>query len=323
MNLSFEAFSKQHIAQAVQLVLDELAQERTHCPALPQNDFTDRLTGLLSWLAEQRYGQAAVCEGRLMGYLVFAGPWDGVLGHAKGVFSPLGGSAIARPCQDRAYLASMLLESVANRLVAEGVYSIEIARFAHDETVARSLVLNGFGIRCCDAVQRVDCLSGEGAPSGVVLTELPRDAFAAVRPLQQGLHRHLAKAPVFLPHAQEGFDEWFDRWIHRERMRIFVAMAGEKPLGFLSVDDDGENVLTECDCMKNICGAYVDEGCRGSGLAHALLRYMADTLGREGVTHLGVDCETMNPTALRFWGKHFRTYTYSFARRIDERACVT
>lgn len=186
MNLSFEAFSKQHIAQAVQLALDELAQERTHCPALPQNDFTDRLTGLLSWLAEQRYGQAAVCEGRLMGYLVFAGPWDGVLGHAKGVFSPLGGSAIARACQDRAYLASMLLESVANRLVAEGVYSIEIARFAHDETVARSLVLNGFGIRCCDAVQRVDCLSGEGAPSGVVLTELPREAFAAVRPLQQG-----------------------------------------------------------------------------------------------------------------------------------------
>ena len=29
--------------------------------------------------------------------------------------------------------------------------------------------------------------------------------------------------------------------------------------------------------------------------------------------------ETLNPTALNFWGKHFDHYTYSFARRIDER----
>ena len=31
------------------------------------------------------------------------------------------------------------------------------------------------------------------------------------------------------------------------------------------------------------------------------------------------DCETLNPTALNFWGKYFDPYTYSFARRIDER----
>lgn len=27
----------------------------------------------------------------------------------------------------------------------------------------------------------------------------------------------------------------------------------------------------------------------------------------------------VNPTALRFWGKHFENYTYSYHRRIDER----
>ena len=32
-----------------------------------------------------------------------------------------------------------------------------------------------------------------------------------------------------------------------------------------------------------------------------------------------VDCETLNPTALRFRGKYFVPFTYSFCRRIDER----
>ncbi len=31
------------------------------------------------------------------------------------------------------------------------------------------------------------------------------------------------------------------------------------------------------------------------------------------------DCEILNSTALKFWGKYFVNYTYSFARRIDER----
>ena len=26
----------------------------------------------------------------------------------------------------------------------------------------------------------------------------------------------------------------------------------------------------------------------------------------------------MNPNALRFWGKHFEAYTYSYVRRLDE-----
>lgn len=38
-----------------------------------------------------------------------------------------------------------------------------------------------------------------------------------------------------------------------------------------------------------------------------------------GKTYLGVDYETVNPTALHFWTKYFTPYTYSYIRRIDER----
>lgn len=35
--------------------------------------------------------------------------------------------------------------------------------------------------------------------------------------------------------------------------------------------------------------------------------------------YLTAGCETLNPNALRFWGKHFKNYMYSYHRRMDER----
>ena len=60
-------------------------------------------------------------------------------------------------------------------------------------------------------------------------------------------------------------------------------------------------------------------GHRGSGVYDSLLAFVIDTLKHEDYKRLGVDCETLNPTALRFWGKYFSVYTYGLIRRIDER----
>ncbi|MGN1181187.1 MAG: GNAT family N-acetyltransferase, partial [Suilimivivens sp.] len=58
---------------------------------------------------------------------------------------------------------------------------------------------------------------------------------------------------------------------------------------------------------------------RSKGVAKQLLDAMARRCMKEGKSYLGVDYETINPTALRFWTKYFEPYTYSFIRRIDER----
>ncbi|SEL41337.1 Acetyltransferase (GNAT) family protein [Ruminococcus albus] len=100
---------------------------------------------------------------------------------------------------------------------------------------------------------------------------------------------------------------------------MFAAEADGEIIGFISLEDEAENFITRHNTMKNICGAYFDEKYRGKGTAQGLLGFIIETLKAEGVTHLGVDCETLNPTALNFWGKYFGPYTYSFARRIDER----
>ena len=317
MSILFEKFTEKHINEAIKLALTELENERKYCPDLPREDFSKHLTGVLHWLSSQPYGKAAISDGKLIGYLIFAGPWDGFFGDVKGVFSPLGASAFSYDYKNRGRLASMLFSSVAEEFVGKGVFSCALSRYAHDEEAAKSFVLNGFGIRCSDFVRKISEFDFRSNSCEIVFKELPADKFAAVEHLQRGLHRHLAGAPIFFP--GEDFDEWFKSWIKRETMRIFVAESDGEIIGFISLEDEAENFITEHNTMKNICGAYFDKKYRGNGIAQNLLLFIAKNLKAEGVTHLGVDCETLNPTALNFWGKYFEPYTYSFARRIDER----
>lgn len=319
MNIQFEKFTKEYINDAIKLALAELQAEQMHCLDLPCSDYEGRLREILSWLSSQPYGKMAICDGKLVGYMLFAGPWEGFHGNCKGVFSPVGGSAFSYECKNRGKLASMLFSEVAQEFVKEKVYNCALSRYAHDEEVTKSFIFNGFGIRCMDAVRSMESFTFRNIPEDVIMEELPREHYFEVEHLQKGLHQHLLTAPVFFPLPACGFKEWFSEWIKREMMRIFVAKTNEKVIGFISVDDEGENFITEYNGMKNICGAYFAEEYRGKDIAQGLLTYVANTLKEEGVTHLGVDCETMNPTALRFWQKHFEEYTYSFARRIDER----
>ena len=199
MNITFEKFTEKHIAEAVKLALAELENERKFCPDLPHEDFSKHLTGVLHWLSTQPFGKAALCDGKLVGYLIFAGPWDGFFGDVKGVFSPLGGSAFSYDYRNRGRLASMLFSSVAEEFVEQKVFSCALSRYAHDEEVAKSFVMNGFGIRCSDAVREISSLAISHSSGNIYFVELPSNEFERIRKLRSGLVKHLEKAPVFCP----------------------------------------------------------------------------------------------------------------------------
>ena len=48
-----------------------------------------------------------------------------------------------------------------------------------------------------------------------------------------------------------------------------------------------------------------------------LLEHVKADLKAENIPLLGVDCESINPTANRFWQKFFTPYTCSVTRRIE------
>ncbi len=103
-------------------------------------------------------------------------------------------------------------------------------------------------------------------------------------------------------------------------MRVFTAWRGEELIAYLEVTGEGENFVTNDPQMQNICGAYCMPQYRGQGVIQGLLGYAMKVLKDEGYTKLGVDFESLNPTAWGFWTKYFKAYTYSLTRRIVESA---
>ena len=63
----------------------------------------------------------------------------------------------------------------------------------------------------------------------------------------------------------------------------------------------------------------MQESYRKQGIAQQLLGYVCRVCEGEGKRYLGVDCATLNQTALRLWGKYLDAYNSSYIRRIDER----
>ncbi|MDO5517464.1 MAG: GNAT family N-acetyltransferase [Clostridium sp.] len=307
--------NKMYLDDAVALALNEYRQEAEKCKSLIRDNFESRIRYMLKELFENKHGKAAFLDNKLIGYISFFGPWDKVFGNVKGVFSPIGGSAFSG--SDRGKLASILFEESSKEMAKEGICTFSLSRYAHDEEVGRSFIMNGFGIRCSDAVMKLrDRHIVDEMNTEIEIIELKGKEKNKIEDLKKGLTRHLSSAPAFYPTDISRFDEWFND----DDIRVIAAKDEENFVGYMAIRDrGGETFIFEHSSMYSICGAYVDENYRGRKVAQQILEYVCHISENEGKAYLGVDCETLNPTALRFWGKYFESYTYSYSRRIDER----
>jgi len=304
-----------HVEEALKLAIGEYENECRQIKQMPVIDVTDQLRRLITGLFRNNFGVVAMCEGEMAGYLAFTEPIEGFFGICRGAYSPLGGNAFSG--NDRGRLCSELVEAGMEQLLKEAeVTSVALSRYADDPYVDRSLVLNGFGIRCSDAVMDLNEIKLRDIyHDDITFTELIGDEKRRVLDLRYGLVKHMSDSPIFFPTDIRQYMMHFPK----EQSRIFAALKEEAVIGYMSIQDEGETFISEADSMKNICGAFVKEEYRGAHVADDLLAYVCNVCKKEGITYLGVDCETLNPNALRFWGKHFKNYTYSYHRRIDER----
>ena len=100
---------------------------------------------------------------------------------------------------------------------------------------------------------------------------------------------------------------------------VYVACDGGGAFAFLIVEEGGETFVDELPGIRHVGKAYCEPGHRGSGAMPALLAAAQRDLAAQGIERLGVDCETLNPPAYRFWRRHFSAFTYSAVRRLDAR----
>ena len=278
--------------------------------------------GLIEWIFGENLGVIARDEnGKLTGYMLFAGPMGGFFGNCDGAFSPLGCSWVSPKLESkqRTDLMSRLLQKGMEILVSKKITSIALSEPCWDDDISHALSLNGFGIRCSDTIMQIkdeDFKCRRNCDSDVSFEELAPGKIDLIKPLFSELQEHLAASPCFFPPEKGCFETWSERY----EGKIIVAKSGENIAGHIAfTDKEGENFISSSSGVLNIHGMFVKKEFRAKGVADGLLKAVYELAQKEGFNFLGVDFETINPNALHFWTKYFEPYTYSWHRRIDER----
>lgn len=309
-------FTVEYAAAAKLLAMDNYREEREHVSCLPE---VRELPGLQE-LAENGFGVAAVEDDRLLGFCAYIGPWENEFGSmAQGIFSPVHAHGAIK--ENRADIYRRMYQTLAEKLVQRGIAYHTIALYAHDSAAVSGLFTYGFGMRCMDAVRTLEEIPMTGrADETIACRESGQTDFSEIRKLRACLGEHLGKSPCFIMMSDADIENW-QRRKESDGVRVFTAWKGEELVAYLEITDDGENFATEDAEMQNICGAYCVPTYRSQGIMQYLLNHVMRTLRAEGYTKLGVDYESINPTARGFWTKYFEPYTYSLTRRIVESAC--
>ncbi len=310
-------FTEEYIADAQALAMENYQEERRHVKSLPEMGI---FYSPLCELAGNGLSVAAVENDRLVGFWGCEGPWENEFGStASGIFTPIHLHGAVR--EKREHIYRRMYQSLAERLARQGIAYHTIALYAHDISAVQGLFTYGFGMRCVDAVRTLDQITVTGeADRDIICREIGRADYPKIRTLRAGLGAHLGKSPCFIMMSDAAIDSWQQRK-ESGGVRVFAAWRGEEPVAYLEITDDGENFATKVPEMQNICGAYCKPLDRGQNIMQMLLNHVITVLKEEGFSRLGVDYESINPSAWGFWTKYFEAYTYSLTRRIVESAC--
>lgn len=311
--MNIVTFENHHIEAAKGLAFANYQQERQRVRDLPELKEVPDLTRF----AKNGLGVAAEENGKLVGFLGCVGPFPNAFGSCvKGVFSPIHANGAITGARERIY--KQMYQAAAEKWAVRGILYHAIALYAHDTQALGALFQYGFGMRCVDAIRPMSSISCRNAPD-FLLCRLPKEEVARLRSLRRALSAHLSQSPCFLYSTAKTDAAWIAKAETRDT-QVFAAQRDGEVAAFIEVGEDGENFITETPGMKNICGAFCLPQYRGTGLFTNLLNFAVEQLREEGITRLGVDYESINPTANGAWGKYFTPYTYSVTRRIPESA---
>ncbi len=295
------------------LLKENFEEARRSHPILPDDVYIPSVEQLFT----NCLGSAAYEDDKMIGFLSGFGPWGPVFctKDAMGVYSPLHAHAAVR--ENRKGIYQMLYQAAAEKWARMGAASHTITLYDPDEDAKEAFFEYGFGKRCVDLMRTTDGMNISSKK--MEFSELSKSDGTQIRHLRRALNQHLSKSPAFMKTDENVIENWLDKR-EADPPRVFIAEMDGEICAYMEVQDEGENFITAHPSIMNICGAYCLPEFRGQNIASALLNFILETLKRENMPLIGVDCESINPTAIHFWKKYFTPYTQSLVRRIDENA---
>lgn len=315
MKIEIREFDKSLGNEAASLFKQSYLEEVYAMPFLPKDDqMMQRIDDSIKELFEQGSGVMAFDDQKLIGYLV---GWTAsqLFGPVKGIFSPMVGHTAKK--EHRRMIYAKMLEHGLKHWVEKGYLSFAASVLAHDKGLIDEFFVNGFGMRCIDAMRKSERIHTSVKDVSVVKAEL--DDLKDIAPLHQRHHEYYRKSPIFMPRQAEDALADLNEWVSHPNHHLWIAKKEDRVIGYIRIQPEGETVVSSHSQVMNVTGAYVMEEVRALGVASLLLDEVQRWLIEQGYHLCGVDYEAINPAAYRFWNRYFTPYTVSVARRIDER----
>ena len=316
-------FQTQHIEPAAALFCAGYRRLRAHVPALPTRmEDPAVVSQSLDWLISQRPMQAAVQDGRLIGFL----GWilvDEFRNTARlGAYIPEWGWAVAAGA-DLPAVTRALYRAAACEMVAAGVNVHAITLLADDAAAREAWFWHGFGLTGIDAVRPLhEALPIRPPAPGVSLRAASAADLALLVEIEAEHWQHYAQPPTLMVASAPDGPAEFAQFVATPPNTAWLAFKDGILAGYLrlqSVIQGGAAVLNSQETI-GITGAYVRPAYRGLGLAPALIeaarQYYAAQTAPHGpaFTCLAVDFESINPEAAAFWPRYFTPVTFSLIR---------
>ncbi|MCL1805849.1 MAG: GNAT family N-acetyltransferase [Clostridiales bacterium] len=307
-------FTAAHIEQAMRIAKLNYDEERGFAPALPPIGAVPDLAPY----AGNSLGVAAFENGQMLGFLCCVSPFNNAFSStdAVGVFSPMGANGALG--ENRAMVYARMYQAAGEKWVRAGASSHAICLYAHEKEIQRQFFLYGFGMRCVDAIRRLDDIT-EPTCDGFAFSEIAADEALEVLPLENLQHKGFIESPFFLLRSEHSENDWLRYWAASDPV-CFAAKHESRTIAYILAESDGENFIRDTEGYLHITGMYCLPEHRGQGVSHKLLNLLIQKLRGNGYTRLGADFESINPSGFGFWTKHFTVYTHSVVRRIDEYA---
>jgi len=307
---------EEHLEEAAGLVATRYRALREQVPSMPPRyEDAASFLPLLSDLAGQAPGVAALRAGRLAGFLV---AWS--LPEFRGkraAYSPEWGNAADLEDSGRIYRA--MYGPLVEQWVAGGYGRHVLTIMAHDRPALEAWHWQGFGLMSVDGMRDLS-----PAAMGDAAIELrragPEDA-GLVWTLDRALHRYLAGPPTYLYDEEEESQQEWEAWLDKAGNALWLAYDGGQAVAYMMFGPASQKAATiivdEGTC--SITGAFTKAEVRRSGMGAALLNEGLAWAQPAGYERCGVDFEPENVLGSRFWMRHFQPVCYSLMRDVDER----
>ncbi|MCL2883970.1 MAG: GNAT family N-acetyltransferase [Oscillospiraceae bacterium] len=305
-------FTAAHMEEAASLAKQNYEDEQEFVPALPAVESVSAL----GEFADNGLGVAAFEGDTMMGFLCGNRPWDNTwdIPGLRNVFSPMGANGVIG--ENRAKIYARLYQAAGEKWAAVGAASHAVCLYAHDREAQAQFFRYSFGMRCVDAIRRVEAMNCRPC-EGYVFSELAPKDILRVLPMEKRLDESYRASPFFMfrkPPIEAAFLGNYEC----AQSVYFIAEQKGQIVAFIRAEQDGENFIRDIPGYLHIKGGFCLTEHRGKGLNQKLLSLLTAKLKAQGCTRLGVDFESINPTAWGFWLKYFTAYTHSLVRRIDE-----